>query len=92
MTRPNQGLLTGRRENLGTRLYRCVRFVNLSMSSVSVSSDECSMFLDMMNDIGIGKKQHYYIIKKVINIAIRATYYIFCWRNRNWGSPDLMKF
>ena len=25
-------------------------------------------------------------------IAIRATYYIFCCRNRNWGSPDLMQF
>ena len=50
--------------------------------------DECSTFLDMMNDIGIDKKQQRYIIKKVINIAIRATYYIFCCRNRNWDSPD----
>ena len=24
----------------------------------------------------------------MINIAIRATYYIFCCRNRNWDSPD----
>ena len=33
--------------------YRCVKFVNLSMSSFGVFSDECSTFLDMMNDIGI---------------------------------------
>ena len=33
-----------------------------------------------------------YIIKKMINIAIRATCYIFCCRNRNWDSPDLMQF
>ena len=46
----------------------------------------------MMNDIGIDKKQQRYIIKKMINIAIRATYYIFCCRNRNWDSPDLMQF
>ena len=45
-------------------------------------------FIDMMNDIGIDKKQQLYIIKKMINIAIRATYYIFCCRNRNWDSPD----
>ena len=45
-----------------------------------------------MNDIGIDKKQQLYIIKKMINIAIRATYYIFCCRNRNWDSPDLMQF
>ena len=28
----------------------------------------------------------------MINIAIRATYYIFCCRNRKWNSPDLMQF
>ena len=46
----------------------------------------------MMNDIGIDKNQERYIIKKMINIAIRVTYYIFCCRNRNWDSPDLMQF
>ena len=45
----------------------------------------------MMNEIGIDKKHQLYIIKKMINIAIRATYYIFCCRNRNWDSPDLMQ-
>ena len=78
--------------NKMSRNYRCVRFVNLSMNSLGVFSDECSTFLDMMNDIGIDKKQQRYIIKKMINIAIRATYYIFCCRNRNWDSPDLMQF
>ena len=78
--------------NKMSRNYRCVRFVNLSMSSFGVFSDECFMFLDMMNDIGIDKKHQLYIIKKMINIAIRATYYIFCCRNRNWGSPDIMQF
>ena len=75
-----------------SRNYRCVKFVNLPMSSLGVFSDECSTFLDMMNDIGIDKKQQLYIIKKMINIAIRATYYIFCCRNRNWDSPDLMQY
>ena len=40
-----------------SRNYRCVRFVNLYMSSLGVFSDECSTFLDVMNDIGIDKKQ-----------------------------------
>ena len=69
-----------------------MRFVNLSMSSLAVFSDECSTFLDMMNDIGIEKKQQLYIIKKMINIAIRATYYIFCCRNKNSDNPDLTQF
>ena len=46
----------------------------------------------MMNDIGSDKKQQRYISKKMINIAIRATYYIFCFRNRNWDSLDLIYF
>ena len=50
------------------------------------------LLLLLMNDVGIDKKQQHYIIKKMINIAIRATYYIFCCRNRNWDSPDLMQF
>ena len=75
-----------------SRNYRCVKFVNLSMSSLGVFLDECSTFLDIMNDIGIDKKQQLYIIKKMINIAIRATYYIFCCRNRNWDSPDWCNF
>ena len=63
------------------------------MSSLGVFSDECSTFLDiMMNEIGIDKKQQLYIIKKMMNIAIRAAYYILCRRNRNWDSPDLMQF
>ena len=58
-----------------SRNYRCVKFVNLSISSLGVFSDECSTFLDIMNDIGIEKKQqHFVLIKTMINIAIRATY------------------
>ena len=72
--------------------HKCVKFVNLSMSSLGVFSDECSTFLDMMNDIGIDKKQQLYIIRKMINIAIRATYYIFCCRNKIWNDPELLKF
>ena len=55
-----------------SRNYRRVKFINLSMSSLGVFSDECSRYLDMMNDIGIDKKQQLYIIKKMINIAIRV--------------------
>ena len=72
--------------------YRCVKFVNLSMSSIGVFCDECSTFLDMMNDIDVDKKKQLYIIKKMINIVIRETCYIFFFRNRNWDSPVLMQF
>jgi len=34
------------------------------------------MFLEMMNDIGVDKKQQDYIIQKMINLAIRGTCFI----------------
>ena len=55
--------------------------MNFSLSSLGVFSDECPTFLEMMNDID--KKEQYYIIIKKINVAIRATYYIFRCRIRN---------
>ena len=75
-----------------SRNYRCVKFVTLSMSSIDAFSNECSMFLDMMNDIGFDKEQQHYIIKKMINTAIREKYYILSCTNRNWDSPDFMQF
>ena len=52
-----------------SRNYRCVKFVNLSLSSLGIIfSDECSMFLDMMNNIGIDKTQQLYIIKENVLI------------------------
>ena len=44
-----------------SRNYRRVKFVNLSMSSLAVFCNECSMVLDTMNVIGIDKKQQQYI-------------------------------
>ena len=43
-----------------------------------------------MNDLGIDKKQHY-IIKKMINLVIKAAYFILCGRNKIWDSSDLLK-
>ena len=40
------------------------------MSSLGVFSDECSTFLDMINDTGIDKKQQRYIIMIIIIIII----------------------
>ena len=51
-----------------SRNYRCVKFVNLSLSSLGIFCDEFSMFLDMMNNIGIDKTQQLYIIKENVLI------------------------
>ena len=42
--------------------YGCGKFVNLSVSSLCVFSNECFTFLETMNGIGIDKKQQLYMI------------------------------
>ena len=75
-----------------SRNYRCVKFVKISPCQLPWCFLRWILHFLRHDEIGIDKKQQLYIIKKMINIAIRATYYIFCCRNRNWDSPDLMQF
>ena len=32
------------------------------------------------------------LLSKVMDIAIRSTYYMICRRNKDWTDPDLMDF
>ena len=33
-----------------------------------------------------------YYVRKIINICIRSSYYIFCKRNKEWDNPQLMSY
>ena len=60
------------------------------MSSLGIFAQECSPFLEMLDNLGLGIKYQTYCIRRMINIAIRSTYNIFCRRNKEWESPDLL--
>ena len=70
--------------------YRTVIFVNLSISSLGVFSKECDAFLDMLNDLGFDDRHRKYCIRKIMSTAIRTTYYIFCCRNKDWSTSELL--
>ena len=70
--------------------FNSVKFVNLSISSLGVFSKECHSFLDMLNDLGLDKRHQYFAIRKIMSIAIRTTYYIFCCRDKDWSNPELL--
>ena len=72
--------------------FKSVEFINLSISALGVFDQESSTFLKMLNRLDINETQTKYCIKKIMNICIRSTYYIFCCRNKEWTNPDLMKF
>ena len=61
--------------------FNCVKFINLSISALGVFDNESAAFLKMLEDIHLDKTHNKYLIKRIINIAIRSTYYIFCCRN-----------
>ena len=72
--------------------YGRVEFVNLSISCLGVFARECTSFIDMLNYLELEDKLRKYILRKIMNISIRSSYYIFCCRNKVWDDPDLMKF
>ena len=72
--------------------FNDVKFVNISISSLGVFAKESSNFLTMLDDIGFEDKHKIYCIRKMMTIAIRTSYYIFCCRNKEWSDPQLLVF
>ena len=54
--------------------YKQVRFVNLSISALSFCDATSSDFIDMMKDQQIDIAQTSFVIRKIRNIANRASY------------------
>ena len=44
----------------------------------------------MLERMGLDDSHVKFVVKKIIGIAIRSTYYIFCCRNKEWTHPELM--
>ena len=74
------------------RKFKCVSFVNLSMSSLGIFGNSCISFFKMCDSLSIDHQQKRYLITKLSNIAIRTTYYIFCCKNKPWTNPELHPF
>ena len=67
--------------------FHPVKFINLSISALGVFEKESSAFIQMLEHLNSDKASVKYIIRKIINIAIRTTYYVFCSRNKDWSNP-----
>ena len=72
--------------------YSDVKFVNLSMSTIGIMGKSSESLLLMLDDLNLDKPTQNYLIRKVMNIAIRCTYYIFCCCNKPWSNPNLLDF
>ena len=72
--------------------FSTVHFVNLSMGALGILGTSYLNFHTMLEETGMGKAVQRKLTMKLINIAIRCSYYIFCRRNKEWTSPDLIDF
>ena len=68
-----------------------VKFVNVSISSLGVFGQSTNTFIDMLKDLKFDEQHIRYVKKKIISTCIRASYYIFCQRHKDWTSPEVLK-
>ena len=83
---------TERYKDLITRLgnnYN-VEYFDLSMGGIGVISSDSKNLRKMFIDLGLTNEESDYIVRKLINVCLRSTYYIFCRRNKNWEGPSLL--
>ena len=72
--------------------YRSIKFVNVSMSALGIFYCSSDSVMTMMDDLGFDNNSRNQVIKKIINLSVRCTYYIFCCRNKTWTNPELLEF
>ena len=67
-------------------------FINLPISALGVFAKESFPFQSMVSNLRFEDTVQKYTIRRIMNITIRSTYYIFCCRNKPWSNPELIKY
>ena len=75
-----------------TNDYHSIEFINLSLSSLGIFGQSSESFLEMCTKLGFDNQHLNFPISKLSTIAIRATYFIFCMRNKPWCIPVLLGY
>ena len=60
-----------------------VKFVNLVVSALGIFYMDSKALISVFEDFKITGQEHAYIIRKISNIAIRTSYYIFCMKDKS---------
>ena len=69
--------------------YSQVNFINLSLGALGTVGSSSDSFSELLKAIDFDSKMQKAILSRIMNITIRCTYYIFCYRNKPWTSPKL---
>ena len=60
------------------------------MGALGFMSKSLSSFLDMTKELDFGENARDFIVRRLMNIAIRSTYFVFCFRKKDWLDPELL--
>ena len=69
-------------EGLKSR-YKKVKFINLSMGAIGIYGDTCFNLTSVLKHLGLNDNEVNYLLRKLCNICIRVTYFIFCNETRH---------
>ena len=72
--------------------YDDVRNVNVSMGACGFIEKDSRNFFELLRCITVPENEIQFLTKRITNICIRSSYYIFCRRNKEWASPELLSF
>ena len=73
--------------------YKEISFINVSMNDLGVLDNSCVCLpIKTVKRSKFTRNKPKNLVSKIMTIAIRSTYYIFCRRNKDWEDPDLMDF
>ena len=82
--------ITSTNKNIQYDMYKNTKDL-LKADNEQVFGQSTNTFIDMLKDLKFDEQHIKYVKKKIITICIRASYYIFCQRNKDWTSPELLK-
>ena len=66
-----------------------VEYINLSMGAIGINGHKA--LNESMENLSTNKQEQLYL-EKIITICIPYTYFVFCKRDRDWTSPELLTF
>ena len=62
--------------------YGSINYVNLSMGSIGTVFEKSKTSEKISQELGIEENNYNYLMKKIVEICIRCSYYIFCMRSK----------
>ena len=73
--------------------YDQVKYINLFLGACAgIIGKGSRPFFDLLEELRIPDDERHFLTKRIINICIRTTYYVFCMRNKECSNPELLQF